>query len=1207
MTHPEQVLYRNDHARVTRRTLDGHAVVVKQAIGPQAIRRLEHEATMLRRLAHVEGVARISPLPAEAHTLVMDDSGGVLLAEHLRAHTLAVPQVLAYATAVARILAEVHKAGVIHRDIGPANLLIHPQTLAPTLIDFNIASGLDDTPDADDAQGGIAGTLSYMSPEQTGRTANRPDQRSDLYSLGITLYELLTGRKPFESTDLLELVHAHLVLVPEAPALVNAAVPQIVSDLVMRLLEKEPDRRYQSAEGLLQDLERIADDPSASFALGRFDFGRRLKGPARLLGRDSQIDSLRNAVARVGRGGSACVLLTGPAGSGKSALLAELRPLVSAQHGWVVFSTHDPARRDAPGAMFEVFQALGRQLLAEPAVRLAQHKSRILAALGDKLGVALTQLPEFQMLLGEHPALASADAGDADPRGLDAAIALLRAVASPERPLVLVYDDVQWSPRGSGRILDAVVTAAPPIAGLMVVCAFNEADLDDSHALHGLMQRWSTLRGAPERLQLDGLNKAAATDFVADVLRLPKDEAARLASVLGERTLNNPGDTLAVLNALRDDGLLQQALGSWRWDAKALRRHVGGASPAELRRRLHAMPADTCALLHTLACLGSDTAGDVLAWAADLPANTLSTRVVPALDDGMLMGDGTQPLRLRLASAAVRHAVLAALPADTVRALHLAIARRLAQRLDAHPALEARVAEQYLAAEARFADEVEAREVARLFEHAAERVRNDKTPMAERYLAAAVAALAPFATPTDAGLVFHLKREHHRALFEQGRLEDADAVYEQLVAAAPDPVELLDSTRVQIYGQMNRLRNKDGLMLGLDLLAKLGLPKPDDVRPAIGEGVKRLTMWYRGDARQKDFELPEISDPRVVAWTQMIPETSNTAYAVDPSIWAWISLEGARIWAEHGPSPRILSSLGGSSMVLLSLAQDYQGAYTVCRHALAVGEARGYEPATSFTRVVFGMSAVHWVEPIDTAVDTSMRRARRDLFAIGDESFVTNTYLAADMLFDCAPTLDPVAAEIEEGFAFATRSKNKEYAQRYTPAPAAHQEPARPDLGRGQPQRRRVRRGRARARHRPDRRHRRRLPRGARDRRRPLLPGRSACRAQRQGCGAAAAHAGLLPLGVGACAARPVARRPGACAAERRRSARQARRRIRRPPQVAHRPRRRCARELPAPAALARSRARVDGRLGMGRRHRLRSRHRRGHAAQTAVAPRHHP
>lgn len=195
--------------------------------------------------------------PAEPHTLMLRDEGGVALTEYLRTHTLSVPQTLRFTLGVARILAGVHKARAIHKDIGPANLLIHPETLAPTLIDFNIAGEISQAEAAADVQTGIARTLSYMSPEQTGRTGRAPDQRSDLYSLGITLYELLTGHKPFESTDLLELVHDHLVRVPEPPITRNPEIAQITSDLVMRLLEKEPSRRYQSADGLAQDLSRI--------------------------------------------------------------------------------------------------------------------------------------------------------------------------------------------------------------------------------------------------------------------------------------------------------------------------------------------------------------------------------------------------------------------------------------------------------------------------------------------------------------------------------------------------------------------------------------------------------------------------------------------------------------------------------------------------------------------------------------------------------------------------------------------------------------------------------------------------------------------------------------------------------------------------------------------------------------------------------------
>lgn len=365
--------------------------------------------------------------------------------------------------------------------------------------------------------------------------------------------------------------------------------------------------------------------------------------------------------------------------------------------------------------------------------------------------------------------------------------------------------------------------------------------------------------------------------------------------------------------------------------------------------------------------------------------------------------------------------------------MHLSLARRLAALAPQQPELEPLAAEQYLPAAMSLFEEPEIRRAVDLFEAAAKRLRISDKAAAERYLAAAVSALTPVATPADAERLFNLKREHHRALFEQGRLDEGDEQYEALVATASDPVNLLESTRIQIYGLMNRVRGPEGMKLGLSLMAKLGLPKPDDVRPALGEGFKRVAVWARGEEKKRDFELPEISDPRVVAWTKILPETSNPSFSCDPATWAWLIMEGQRLWEVHGPSPRLLSSMGALQMLLVGTPQDYRGSYLVGRHVLAVGEARGYEPSTSFGRCMFGMAAAHWVEPIETVVDPVFRRARHDLNRIGDESFVSHTYLATDLLFDSAPTLDAAANELAEGLAFAARSSNREFWLRYQP------------------------------------------------------------------------------------------------------------------------------------------------------------------------------
>ncbi|MBI5256867.1 MAG: AAA family ATPase [Burkholderiales bacterium] len=1059
----EQLLYETGQVRITRRRPGGgEPVVVKQALGAQAVRRLQHEAAVLKRLAHIDGVVRIAADAPEPHTLLLRDEGAVPLADYLRTQALGLPQTLAYARALAAILAQVHQAGVVHKDIGPTNLLIHPETLAPTLIDFNIASGLDAAQAGADAPGGLAGTLAYLSPEQTGRTGRTPDQRSDLYSLGITLYELLTGRKPFDSTDLLEMVHAHLVQVPEPPKALQPALPQIVSDLVMRLLEKEPDRRYQSAEGLAHDLAQVhallVDGRDADFALGQFDFGARLAPPAHLIGCEAAIEALRAAAARAADGQNPCLLVTGPAGVGKSALLAQLRgitaalkeppgrpeaagPARAAQPGpggapqaWFVAAKFDPYKQDSPSAALDAFQSLGRQLLAEPEARLAAHRERIRQALGANLGLGPSLLPEFQLLLGPHEAVPLHDAREAATRTTQALLTLLRCVADPQRPLVLVFDDLQWAPPVSRLLLDEIVSSAEPIPGLLVVCSLRDGELGEGHALQAMFERWQGMGIAPATLAVGHLAPAAASAFIGAMLRLPEAEATRLADTLHERTQSNPYNTIELLNALRQDGLLRPEAGRWHWDAAAIHRHVGNASLADLLgRRIGKLPAEAAELLQTIACLGGELALDVLGAATGREAAALQQQLAPAVDDGLLAPTAGEPAGLRFTNSRVQQAVIESLDAAQRAARHLGLARRLAGQVAERPELDALTAEQYLPAAAALAEADECRRVIGFFERAAQRLRLLNIGVAERFLAAALALLQAHGTPADDAQRFKLMAEHQRALFSLGRLDEADALYAALVASAQDPLHLAEPTQIQMFSLSNRERYRDSLDLGLDLLRQLGLPKPDDVRPALGAGFQRLIQWTHGTERLADFERPEATDPRLLAWASILPECTRPAYFCDLPAFAWLVLEAHRLWVEHGPNSSFLRGACAVPSLMVGLPQDYRGAHIAGQHLCAVGDARGYQPATSFARCMWGISGGHWGVSLET-VAASYQRARADMLAgVGDEQFIGYSYVAVDLLFDSQPTLDTVEADVDAGLLFAARTNNQDFLQRFRP------------------------------------------------------------------------------------------------------------------------------------------------------------------------------
>ena len=1032
----DTVLYANDHARVTRRTLPGDAgrVVVKQAIGTEAMRRLRHEAVMLERLARIDGVVKLASVPAEPNTLVMQDEGAVALTDYLRTHKLDTKQVLAYGTALAHIIARVHKAGVLHKDIGPANLLIHPETLQPTLIDFNIAAELSAQHAVAEGQTGMAGTLSYMSPEQTGRTGGTPDQRSDLYSLGITLYELLTHRKPFESTDLLELVHDHLVRVPEAPITLNPAVPQMLSDVVMRLLEKEPDRRYQSAEGLIQDLGLISAGLQAGgitpFTLCRFDFGTRLKAPAQLFDIEPQRAALREAFAAARSGHTPMVLLEGPKGAGKSVLIDDFRSSISAHRPWVVMVKFTPEMRGTEGNGQDSLQALGRQLLALPEDQLVTYRERILKGLAGHLGIGASLLPEFQTLLGEHPAveLAPEEAGK---RTALATLALLRSVASTERPLVMIYDDLQWAPKLSLKSLDSSFMGKQGIASLMLVCSVNTDQATDNAAadaeLQALLARWKTGPRTRPTITLTPLSPAADAEFVASILRLPQAEARRLADVLALRTHHNPGHTLSLLNALRDDGLLVQQQGDWLWDADALRRYVGHASPTELAERIASLPAEATELLRTLACLGLQAPQATLLAATGWKRPALTKRLAPCADEGLVMAeDGS----LRCASAGVQQAALASMDDDARVALHLALARRLVSAKNAE-ALQRAAAEQFLHAADTLADS-ECRLAAGLLERAGDALRAEgQIEPSERHHGAALRCLLRVAEAGDTAHLFDLRVKQLQALFELGRHAEIDSAYQQLLAAAPAPELLSAPVRYQIYSMIARQRFGDAVTIGLDLLALLGAAKPADIRPDLGAGMQRLVAWYRGEDRALDFDRPEISDPRALALSQTIPETMTPAYFADPGVWAWLALLTHRLWVEHGPHSRLVSAVGSLPFVLVGAPQDFRGAYTVGRHMIAVSEKRGYEQGGALSRCVFAIAAAHWVDPLEMVLE-EFRHARADLLRLR-EPFVAFTYVASDIALDCQPTLKLAGPEVDAGLDFAREQGNLDFLQRYQP------------------------------------------------------------------------------------------------------------------------------------------------------------------------------
>ncbi|MEU4164857.1 AAA family ATPase, partial [Actinoplanes sp. NPDC026670] len=648
----DELLYDSDRTRVSRvRLADGTLVVRKQPLGAGAAERLRNEIAVLRRLESVDGTPKLAGDGVEG-ALELVDSGARTLAD--LEMPWATDALLDLGLGLAEVLAGIHRRGVVHRDVSPANVLVDAATKRPTLIDFELATRPGST-----AGEGLVGTLPYLAPEQTGRTGRPADHRSDLYSLGATLYELATGQPPFgRDRDPLSLVHDHLAKVPAAPAEVNPQVPALLSEIIRRLLSKEPEQRYQSGEGLAHDLEQLR--AGRLTVLGERDFPIRLAPPAQLIGREAPLAALR-ALLDEAHTGSALALITGPPGVGKTALVDRLRPAVAAAGGRFVTGKFDQFHHDAGGgAVREAFDRLGDQLLAEPEDVVAEVRTRLREALGTDAGLIAALMPSFRTLLDVAPEHSD------DPRAFlarlrQAGMTLLRTVANGA-PLVFFLDDLQWATGAAFSYLDDVLDN-PDVPGLLVLGAYREEEVDEAHPLTAVLARLHRDRGDAGEVRLANLGVDDLGVLIAGMLRLP--EADRLAEVLAGRTGGNPFDTVELLNALRREGVLVPDGGGWRWDPAAVRDFVGHGDVVQLlTARIAALPADTRAAVDVMACVGGD-----------VPLDLLGAPLTAAADDGLVVVDGASA---RFRHDRVQQAAFGRLTADERARLSLSLARRLA-------------------------------------------------------------------------------------------------------------------------------------------------------------------------------------------------------------------------------------------------------------------------------------------------------------------------------------------------------------------------------------------------------------------------------------------------------------------------------------------------------------------------------------------------
>lgn len=1054
-----ELVHHGHRHQLYRSSGPGRRFIVKRTAAPRpdlkAIAALRHEYEILCRLC-LPGIVKAREMAhlGDDVVLILEDAGSSSLAERLEAGPLEIIEFLEMSLQLAETVARMHAAQVVHRNINPTNVVWDPDRRMTTIVDFAMATILPSLSFESARLFELEGAQSYISPEQTGRIGRAVDARTDLYSLGATFYELLTGAPPFVARDSIELLHAHLARRPRPPHEVNERVPAALSSIVLKLLEKEPQRRYQTAGGLAFDLREAQGQWARtgavrSFALGRHDPPRVIRIPDRLYGRAVQTRMLEDAFARAAGGEKELVLVTGDPGVGKSVLINQIEPAVANGGGALIVGKFDQLQRGIPySGLLDAFRMLIRRIIAEPEPALVLWRERIQAAVAPNGRILTEAIAELDIVIGPQPQLAELGPLEAKNRFDATVTSFLRVFARPEHPLAIFLDDLQWIDAASLELIGQWVRDSH-VRHLLLLGAYRDGEVDASHPfalwVKDLREQGNSIRD----INLGHLACEDIGQLIADTLEEPPENVRPLAELVLRKTAGNPFFVKRLLHTLHAERLIAFVAQTckWHWDLGEIESAPASANVLELMlRSIGRLPERTRSLLEAGACIGHRFELGALSQVMEISRAAAINCLWPALEDGLLLPIGEThqaprqsspmdgrldefPAALRFVHDKVQQAAYSLLTEDQKQRLHLSIGRCLLAGGAAESPGERlfEIVDQLSLGEAMITDSGEHRCLAELGLAAGYKAKvSGAYQAAFDYLCLAVRHLSPCAWETDADLAFALHRDLAESAYLTGRHDEAERLTELAIERAPSRVAKMELYSLRATAACASGDNLGGLRAGRAGLALFGLEWPLEglasAAEAETEAVMRNLAGRRIDALAQD---PEPTDEGIRACIRLLSVLGPPAYFSAPDILPFIVARLANLSIVHGPSEYSAYGYTFYGGLQNRRTGDYETGYAFGRLALALArrfENRGEE---SRTAQVFGLIVNPWKAPLRTSMPLLREGCQAGLES-GELLYVALTLCA--ILITALPLGIPLAeleADVEASLEFSDRHHNR--------------------------------------------------------------------------------------------------------------------------------------------------------------------------------------
>ena len=1001
---------------------------------PQSLRRFEHEYSLA---AELDPSWAATPLALTRHEgqmiLVLEDPGGEPLDQVLergQGQPLDLTRALNIAVGLASALGQVHRRGIVHKDIKPANVLVD-EAGHVWLIGFGIASRLPREHQPPVPLEIIAGTLAYMAPEQTGRMNRSMDARSDLYSMGVTLYQMLTGDLPFAAADPLEWVHCHIAREP-APPHERGAVPEPISSLIMKLLAKNAEERYQTSSGLEADLRRClaqwqSDGRIDAFPLGAHDASDRLMIPEKLYGREAEINVLLAAFDRVvTQGTPEIVLVSGYSGIGKSSVVNELHKVLVPPRGLYASGKFDQYKRDIPYAtLAQAFQTLIRQILVKSEAELQRWRGSLQEAVGTNGQLIVALIPELEFIIGKQPSVVDLPPKDAQNRFQRVLQRFLGAFARPEHPLALFLDDLQWLDAATLELLEHLITD-PAALNLMLVGAYRDNEVSSSHAL---VRTLGAIRKAGARIQeiaLAPLRLDDVNQLIANALHCELDAAHPLARLVHEKTEGNPFFAIQFLTTLAEEGLLRFDSDSavWIWDLARVRAKGYTDNVVDLMvGKLKRLSGETQTALQQLACLGNVVEFATLILVYGKLEEEIHTALWEAARSGLIFRreDSYAFLHDRIQEAAY-----ALIPAVERAETHLRIGRVLLANMTPDSLAEHLfdVANQLNRGVALLLDRDEKALVATIHLRAGRKAKASAAyASACTYLSAGMALLDERDWSSQYELTFSLWLERAECEHLSGNFENAQRLIGALLQRAASKIDQAAVYRLQVQSHTMKSENQQAVASALTCLRLFGIDIP--AHPTWEQVQAEYEMVWQTlneGPIESLIDQPLMTDPELQAAMQVLSVLTAPAYFTDFRLWGLQVCRMVKVSMQHGVSGASAHAYSRFGFMLGPVFHRYRDADRFAKLACDLVEKHGFSAYRAKVHYAMGTVAF-WTQPVASAIDFN-RATFRAAAETGDLTYACYSMFQflTGLLLRNDP-LDVVWRELEMALDFARKAK----------------------------------------------------------------------------------------------------------------------------------------------------------------------------------------